>query len=159
MNSIEKIALTICVLSVAITLLDSLAPNGKFKKQIRLILGLVFVLSIIKPLREADFSDYDFFELINTKEYIEANALFNEHLSTNLEKSIEKKLEIRLNQEEIYTEKIEILINIIEDNCIDISRVYVLLEEKFKSEEENIDEIILNETDCEIRIIEFYEED
>ncbi len=149
MGTIQQIALSICLVSVAISLLDSLSPEGRFKKQIRLILSLIFLLSILNPVMEGEFSDFNIEDLMSSNEYIEANALYYENLEENFAINIESSLKIQLEQENIFPKKISPIVNISEDNSIDINRIEFILSSE---DEENIDvikEIVVNETACE----------
>ena len=147
METFRNITFIACFISIAISMFDIITPEGKFKKQIRLIFSLVFIVAIINPILNGhiDFSIADKIDIKETNEYLMVNQTFYDSLADNYSDNIEQLLNQKLLINEIKADEISVNVNINEDNCIDINEVKIVLAVKYKNKTDEVTEIIKNE--------------
>lgn len=144
MNTVRNITFIACGISIVISMLDIITPEGKFKKQIRLIFAIVFIICIINPILHSkiDFSQFKPEDIKETSQYKMVQETFYSSLSENYTDNLEKALMQKLNINEIKPNEIKVNVNISEDNCIDISEVKIVLAYKYKSSESKVKTLI-----------------
>ena len=147
METLRIIAFLACFLSVAISMLDIIRPDGKFKKQVRLIFSLVFLISIITPIMHNDIN-LDVLESEDIKQTSEYRAVcdtFYNSLSDNYSDNLEKALCAKLQINNVNPKEISVIVNIDENNCINIIEVQIVLAVQDKNNENKSVKIIQNE--------------
>lgn len=147
MEAFRNITFIACFISIAISMFDMITPEGKFKKQVRLIFALVFIIAIMNPILhgDLDLNIGDKIDIKETNEYLMVTDTFYNSLAENYADNIEQILNQKLLINEIQTKEILVNVNISEDNCIDINEVKIVLAVKFKGKEDIVKEIIKNE--------------
>lgn len=147
MEVFRNITFIACFISIAISMFDMITPEGKFKKQIRLIFALVFIIAIMNPLLHGhiDFSLDDKIDIRETSEYLMVTDTFYNSLAEKYSNNIEHVLNEKLLINEIKAKEILVNVNINEDNCIDINEVKIVLAIESKEETEKVQKIIKNE--------------
>lgn len=147
METFRNITFIACLISIVISMFDIITLEGKFKKQVRLIFALVFVISVINPILHGkiDLSINENIKIEETEEYVMANNIFYDSLAENYSDNIENILKEKLLINEIKPEKIYVNVNINQDNCIDINEVRIVLALEHKNKTDKVTEIIKNE--------------
>lgn len=146
MEGIRLIGYTICITIVVTAIFSMLVPNTKLDKVLKFAISLFFLTSIVSPFvnNKLDFT-IDMSDTINTSKTEDlSESIQNQFLSVS-KKNIESSLVKILAKKNISVKKIDVLININDDNSISINRLMVYIDkgnEKFKS---NIEKILKEE--------------
>ena len=114
METMRAIVLVTCVISILSGLLDVLKPSAKFDRQLRLLLASVFVLGIFTPLSRGAAEFQPNWDCAAEQETLRCAA-------GNLEES----LAAMLRQNGIPDARVQVEMNIAEDNSIEIEQVTV----------------------------------
>jgi hypothetical protein len=109
-----------------ITLLQLVLPNGRMQRSMRLVMGAFAVLTILSPLTKLSVSDgwTSLFSTVDldTDSYIDQT---NEAILQQSQASIEALTAQTLQQINVEPEKIAVVMDTTEDNCIAIEKVVV----------------------------------
>ncbi len=147
MEVIRNITFIACFISIVISMLDIVTPDGKFKKQVRLVFALVFIIAVMNPILHSkiDLSDFKAEDIKQTAQYKMVNETFYNSLSENYTENLKKSLTQKLNVNNISPREIAINVNISKDNCIDINEVKIVLALKDKNKQDTVVSIVKNE--------------
>lgn len=147
METFRNITFIACFISIAMSMLDMITPEGKFKKQVRLIFALVFIIAIVNPILHGHFNFKldDIVDIKETSEYLMVTDTFYNSLAENYSDNIEQVLNQKLLINEIKANEISVNVNISEDNCIDINEVKIVLAVRLKDKADKTKEIVKNE--------------
>lgn len=143
MSAVASIAMTICVVSIAGSLLSALLPEGSAKKIVLMVLGAFLLCSVIGPVQEAvqGFS-LDMGAAV-PQESITASAdeTYSEKVLEQTEKTLETTLANLLRKEEIKTNRIRITLKEDEYEGIIVSNISIYIDKKDNSSVLKIKEI------------------
>ena len=156
MEVIRDWALTICITAIGGAIFSILTPNNNSEKLIRFVCCLFFLSAVISPIITNPVN----FDISSAMEYtmpgLDDNAL-QEGVKNQTEKAAERVIytaaEKILHENSIKVKKIEINININEDNSILINRLAVHIDEIFKNNIEEIKDLLEKEVGIEPEII------
>ena len=105
--------LTICLTAIAAAIFRMLVPDGKYTKQISLLIVSIFLLSGINAVRGAELSlDPQTFSLEGGTELISFSGDVNRSLQKKICGDMSDKLYTLLNENGFYPEQIHINVNI-----------------------------------------------
>lgn len=143
MNQLKEIILSICFAAVAVGVIEMLAPQNNFKNPIRLVTGVVLILSIASPFFKPIDFDFEDFTL---------NQSYN--VTQSLEKSVamsaKESISQILSEEGIYKARIIINMDRNADNCIEIKGAEILFLKNDLQRAENVVIKIENQTGIDI---------
>lgn len=140
MDTIRESVKIICMAAIALALIKILLPEKSSGKQIGLLISLIFIFVLVTPFVGGNIS-------INTEtvraqtdiDYSEFEKQVMESLRLQTGNIISTKLSNKLNENKISIEKITVLTNISDNNCITISKVIcVVFDESQMSDAERI---------------------
>lgn len=116
----------ICLISAAIFLMENLIGGTRLKKQIRLLMKLIFAVALIYPFVKGgiefeipDISSYEY------QDFSEMTELYNDELERQSSENISSVLLGQITAAGIKCEEIKTEVNISEDNIISISKVII----------------------------------
>ncbi len=138
----QTVTYVACFIGIAVAVLDTLYPNEKFQKQIKMLFSLVFILSIAAPLIKGDieFTDTAGSVSVNSDSYAEVTDNANNLFIKSIENNISMRISTVLNQNKIICKNIKTSINISDNNSISINEIRLTLEDsgQYKSAAEII---------------------
>lgn len=144
MTALKSCAVIACVCSIACSIVSIIAPSGRMKKTINLVLGMFLLCSMAVPVIGLfSVSSYEF----DADEYIvESQSVDNFEyekivLTTTAENLVKAANELLLSND-IKVENIEIGIKKSEDNSIYISSIYIYISKDLEYKTEEIKRII-----------------
>ena len=134
--------LTICVVTIAVTLIEMLITSDKMNKIINLLLGAFFIISVIAPLKNLKFEyPKERYKLENS-----ISESFSETVksqSTDLCKNnIKNLIDDLLKKKGISAQKIKVFMDTTEDNCISISKAQIFIDKGFENRGEEIKNLV-----------------
>lgn len=126
MEGLKDTIMAVCVVSAAICIIDGLAAGTRFRKQMRFLLNLIFVLIVVSPILKgtAIFEMPDISGFV-TSDYNGSQEVYYEQMKQKTGENISSVLEQQLEAAGINCESIETDVNISESNSISISSVTV----------------------------------
>lgn len=146
MNGLKETIISLIFSLVAVGLCELLIPDNSFKNQIRLITGAVIIICMISPfvngfeIKEFDFSSFENeYDIAGQAERSVAFAAKNE-------------IEDILRENQIETAKITITTDKDENNSIIIDSVVIYFDEKDKSKESYLSNLIENKLGIETEV-------
>ncbi|MDR0986185.1 MAG: stage III sporulation protein AF [Ruminococcus sp.] len=121
-----------CFIGIVIALVDALAPSEKFKKQLKVMFAVIFMLAVITPIADGsiDFSGDTIAAYADTDYLAASKAAGESYLETSIGRNISRNIDELLKAENIYAQKIETSINILDNGSIDITVIDLTVDEK-----------------------------
>lgn len=126
MESMTAAVKSVCIISAAICIIESLTAGTKFRSQVKLLLNLIFIMVIASPLVKGtfelelpDIGEYD------VSDYSTAESVYNDEMLRVTGENISSVLRNQLESAGIICYKIETSVNISETNSISISSVTI----------------------------------
>lgn len=151
MDMLGRFIMTVCICTIAVSVCDMLCTDGKFTKQIRLILTLVFVTGITAPVADLiknNQIEETFYALRSYDGASNENSeVYRSYLKRTVEENINAEFCRILESEGITAEKICSEIYISEDYSISIIKAGIKCDDFTKAEE-----ILRNRTGEEFEI-------
>lgn len=114
LETIQSSVLAVCMLSIAVSLCLLICPDNALQKQVRFLISLLFVISLILPFKNLTFPD--------SLEALQIEQSDRSALQA-AEFSVRNALVSILNQNGISCSEPEITLHIDENHCISISEV------------------------------------
>ena len=154
MDTVKTIIYSACIVGVVSSMIEIASPEGTMKKQLDLILGLVLVMVVITPFMSSDFKFRlnDYTVSYDKKIYDDIKAYENSLVFENARKELSDYFQKKLADNGIDCKDVIITLELDEYNQIEITKVQVGSEEKYKS---RITELIKSELpQTEISVIE-----
>lgn len=146
MNEIKGWAILVCVSAIACSLLDMIVPSGKMEKIVRFVFGVFMICAVINPFVTAT-KGFDIDLKIPNSE-IKKDYKFSESMEDIEMRAAECKikniLEETLDEINIEPQKINISMDINEENSISINKVEVVLGKENIDRQEEVKSIIKN---------------
>ena len=132
MDMIRQWALSICVTVVAATIFSMLIPNGSMEKVVRFAVSLFFLVSLLSPFIGGRIDwNIDFnTEAMEQQDTVPLQESIDRQMTTIVENRLEASVTQLLAGIDVEPEKIEIQVNVGEDNSICISRLVLRLGQK-----------------------------
>lgn len=123
----RSILFQICAAAMITAVLKALLPSEKCSKQIKILISCYFIVVIVtafrsQPLFEGIFSGFG----VDTK-YYDYSVSLERHTADETALILRQRLGEKLNEQEIYPEKIYIDVNIADSSSISISEIRLVL--------------------------------
>ena len=136
MEHLKNSAAAICVVSAGVCLIGGLTSGTRLRKQMKVLLDLIFAAVIISPFISGGLD----LELPSPEEYDisgfgEASAIYNDALRKQISYNISEVLLGQINSSGIACYKIETDVNISDDGSISINRVILIADDFEKAAE------------------------
>ncbi len=129
MNGIKSWAMIICFVSVICTIVEMMVPSGKMEKMFKLIIGIFMLCSILIPLKNT-ISNISF-DVKKSKNFIKDESklkdIIDNQTETTAKENIKSIIKNFLDAKDIKPEKINIIMDTKQDNCISIKKIEVFL--------------------------------
>lgn len=147
MEGIRLIGISICITTVVTSLFSMLTPDSKLDKVLKFAISLFFLTSIISPFvnNKLDFH-IDISDVTQNNNTMKLSQSVEKQFLSISKKNIENTLERILAKQSISVKKIEVLININEDNSISINKLMVYIDKKDEKSKYAIQKIVKEET-------------
>lgn len=114
-------------ISIALAVMDTLYPSEKFEKQLKIIVGLIFTLCIIKPFTDGSIdikTDWESAEMTTAEIYGAERGAFD-FFSSSVESNLEARLTELLEDSGYLCKDIQTSINISDDGRISINEIEI----------------------------------
>jgi len=146
MLDLKNTVLSVCMICIALSLIEMLIPDSKSKKSVKTLCSLILLLSLILPFTNGSLSDlsYDFDEYNAVSPDMSLLNYIDEKSSVILQDEINRILILH----NIKDSEIEIIINRIDAGSIDIKGTTIYL----SNEDYEKREIIINEVKNQLGI-------
>lgn len=129
MNAIKSWAMIICFVSIICTIAEMLVPSGKMEKMFKLIIGVFMLCSILIPIKNT-MSNISF-DTKKSKNFIKEESKLKEIIDNQTEvtakENIKGMIKKFLDTKNIKPEKINVIMDTKQDNCISIKKIEVFL--------------------------------
>lgn len=130
MSSIAALIGTVCVISIVVSLLGIISPNGMTEKTLNLVIGVFIICAMLAPVKSffADFSFKLNFE--QKSEAISSNAqqAYNKAVIDECRSRLESSLVSNLRDDDYNVNKVEIKLDKKEDGGIYVSCIYIYID-------------------------------
>jgi len=116
LETLRNSVLSVCLLSIAVSVCLLICPDTALQKQVRFLISLLFIISLILPFKNLSFPD-------------SLEAIQQERSDTAMQEVTEQSLETALKsvlaQNGIHCSETEVAVHIDETHCISITDVNV----------------------------------
>lgn len=155
MSALKSAGIIICVCCVACSIFSLIAPTGRMKKMVSLILGMFLICSMIIPIKGLFDSLKIGFNIDDSKYSIEnmSDSEYNELVLKQTADNLVGAANNLLISENIYAQNIRVGLKISEDNSIYISSIYIYITNEYQDRQEEISKIITNNMSKEPELI------
>lgn len=127
MSTIQSFIMISCVLSIIFSISASIIDLSKFEKEFKFLLVGIFSIMLIKSILQLDFSFFKDISLTDNPYYNENTS--KDYTISTTKTTLENSIKDLLTNHGISYENISVDINITENNCISINRVYLLVDD------------------------------
>lgn len=144
MSSLKAVAVTVCVCCIACSIIGIIAPNGRMKKILNLVLGAFLTVSMIIPLIGLS-SSFSKDMYVDTSEFVSPDIDEKEYEKMILNKTADNLVlaaNYLLLSEDVTVDNIEIGIKKSDTNSIYISKINIYINDVDKDKAEQIKSII-----------------
>lgn len=137
METFRMISATACFLGITLSVFGRMYPSEKFGKQMKTIISLIFLISVLKPVVKGELQLPDISETVTASSsyYQSISENTDEYFISAMENNISARLKTTLSENNYFSEEIHTNINISDDNSIFISEVIVLVQNDDCSDE------------------------
>ena len=126
MEEFKNAIRVICIVSAAVCIIENLVSGTKLRNQIKLILNLILIMTIISPFIGGGFSfDLPDFNKYDNTDFTYSQEVYNEELIRQASENVSAVLFEQITAAGINCEKIETDVNIFDDGSIFISKVII----------------------------------
>ena len=150
MSEIKQWAVNICITLAATAVFSMLVPNGSMEKVLKFTISLFFVCCLLTPflvgLPQIAQTTYQ-------ADYTDLTGKINEQLIKQSEMSICRAVKTILVEEKISYEKISADVNILSDNSIFISKIYIELPVKETKNLQKVRQLVKEECQIETQVV------
>ena len=159
MELIRSVTAAFCFVGLAATIFDYISPSESFRINIKQIIALILIISMLTPLlgsglklRIPELND-----ITDLKEYNELNDSVNKSYENVLKKTLENKVLEKLQSVDENIKKVVIQADVDEYNSIEVEKteIYIKAKEISKEKKEKIEEELKN--NIGESKVEFYE--
>ena len=139
MTAVKSWTLLICIVSIISTLLEMLLPKGQMEKIFKVVLSIFILCALLIPLKDLSAN----INFNNKKDNFvkEENKLKNiveNQMKLSSEANLKSNIKKFLNRKNINPEKIKIIMDTDNNNCISIKKIEVYLSEGDKDKKDII---------------------
>lgn len=151
MNGLSAWALSVSICAVIACVVEMMTADTKLEKTVRFVLGAFMLCAIIIPVGNivSEFSGVNF----DSKMTYDISESFNEQKISMLKDEIATLAESTLSKEQIYPQKVEVSMDISEDNCISMVSVTVVLDKKDREKAAKVTDTIKTGLGLECSIV------
>lgn len=155
MSGVKSWSMIICFTSVLCTIIEVLVPSGKMEKMFRLVLGAFMLCAILIPLKTTvDNINFDTKKNENiTSDKSKLKSTIENQTKENAKKKIKSMIEEILLSQNIKAEKINIIMDTKQDNCISIKKIEVFLARGDEDKKDMIKEMLLKKLELKIDVV------
>ncbi|MCD8328597.1 MAG: stage III sporulation protein AF [Ruminococcus sp.] len=152
MELIKEIIKAFCIIGIILSITEFLLPNNDYKKCVKFIIGLIFIISVVNPFFEDGLSlnlniiDSPDLSKIETLEEEVTDALIEDY-----KESLESSITQMLNEKGIDVSSVDIKATSDEYNNIEIEKIVVSSDDS-EEEIQNVIKDFLETEDIEIEI-------
>ncbi|MGN1411609.1 MAG: hypothetical protein ACI4WH_03745 [Oscillospiraceae bacterium] len=124
MEVIQSFVMTSCAISILFCVISSITDISKFEKEFKFVIVGIFSLVLVKSILQLDFS---FFKDVSLSDnpYTTKGLSIDDYTSQIMKISLEDTIKNYLSDYGVVCENISVDINITEESCISINKVYV----------------------------------
>ena len=146
MEGIRLIGVSICITMVVTSIFSMLTPDSKLDKMLKFSISLFFLTSLISPFvnNKLDFH-IDISDITQTQQDKQLSQGVASQFITIAIENLEHSVENLLIRKKINPKKVEVLINISEDDSISISKLMVYIEQSDELRIQEIEKIVAEE--------------
>lgn len=159
MELIKSVTASFCFVGLAATIFDYISPSEGFRLNIKQILALILIISMLTPFLGSDLELRipKLNEITDLKEYNELNESVNKSYENVLKKTLENKVLEKLQIVDRNIKKVVIQADVDEYNSIEVEKteIYIKAKEISEEKEEKIEEELKN--NIGESKVEFYE--
>ncbi len=130
MSSIAALIGTVCVVSIVVSLLGIISPNGMTEKTLNLVIGVFIICAMLIPVKSF-FTDFDFkLDFAKKSEAVSSQAqqAYNKAVVDECRNRLEGSLLSILKNNDFDVNKVEIKLDKKEDGGIYVSRIYIYID-------------------------------
>lgn len=151
MNGLSAWALSVSICAVIACVVEMMTADTKLEKTVRFVLGAFMLCAIIIPVGNmvSEFSGVNF----DRKMTYDISDSFTEQKISMLKNEISTLVISTLSKENIYPQKVEVDMDISEDNCISMVSVTVVLDKKDREKAVKVTDTIKSELGLECNTV------
>ncbi|MGN1456932.1 MAG: stage III sporulation protein AF [Acutalibacteraceae bacterium] len=151
MNGLSAWALSVSICAVIACVVEMMTADTKLEKTVRFVLGAFMLCAILIPVGSmvSEFSGVNF----DSKMTYDISDSFNEQKISMLKDEIATLAESTLSKEQIYPQKVEVNMDISEDNCISMVSVTVMLDKKDREKAVKVTDTIKSQLGLECNAV------
>ena len=151
MDGLSAWALSVSICAVIACIVEMMTADTKLEKTVRFVLGAFMLCAIIVPVGDmvSEFSGVNF----DSKMSYNISEDFNEQKISMLKNEISQLVQTTLSSEQIYPQKVEVNMDISEDNCISMVSVTIMLDKKDKEKAVKVTNTIKSELGLECNTV------
>ncbi|MGL5972548.1 MAG: stage III sporulation protein AF [Oscillospiraceae bacterium] len=154
-ENIKNIALSLCALTIVISFINIISPDGKFKNIIKIFLNLFFLLSILHPILNLtsnfNMDSYKSYENVMDETQKKADEVIMKAIDSQIEMVLKKEILNLLKKSNINPDKIEMSFDY-SDNNVYIDEVKIYLDDDNVSSD-NVIKIVKSIIDTYIKVV------
>ncbi len=163
MELIKSVVSAFCFVGLAATVFDYISPCESFRLNIKQILALILIISMLTPLigQGLELRIPELNEITDLKEYNELNESVNKSYESLLTKTLEEKVLEKLQAIDKNIKKVVIQAGLYEYNSLEAEKVsvYIASDEISDENKEKIEEEIKNNIgETKVEFYEYEEE-
>lgn len=161
MELIKSVTAAFCFVGIAATVFDYISPSGSFRLNIKQILALILIVSMLTPFIGSDLELRlpELSEITDLKEYNELNESVKKSYENVLKKTLENKVLEKLQTVDENIKKVVIQADVYEYNSLEVekTKIYIAAKEISEEKRQKIEEELKN--NIGESKVEFYEYD
>ncbi len=161
MELIKSVTAAFCFVGIAATVFDYISPSESFRLNIKQILALILIVSMLTPFIGSDLELRlpELSEITDLKEYNELNESVNKSYENVLKKTLENKVLEKLQTVDENIKKVVIQADVYEYNSLEVekTKIYIAAKEISEEKRQKIEEELKN--NIGESKVEFYEYD
>lgn len=159
MELIKSVTAAFCFVGLAATIFDYISPSESFRLNIKQILALILIISMLTPFLGSglELRIPELNEITDLEEYNELNESVNKSYENVLKKTLESKILDKLQSIDKNVKKVVIQATVTEYNSLEVetAEIYVASNQLSEENREKIEEEIKN--NIGESKVEFYE--
>lgn len=159
MELIKSVTAAFCFVGLAATIFDYISPSESFRLNIKQILALILIISMLTPFLGSglELRIPELNEITDLEEYNELNESVNKSYENVLKKTLESKILDKLQSIDKNVKKVVIQATVAEYNSLEVetAEIYVASNQLSEENREKIEEEIKN--NIGESKVEFYE--
>lgn len=146
MEGLQYIGISICITAIVTSIFSMLVPDNHLDKVLKFAISLFFLTGIISPFANNKLNfRIEMEDIIDAPSSHELSASMENQFVTIASRNIEAQAEKILNKNNIFPKKIEIFINITEDDSISINKMMVYIKKDSGENQQTIKTLIKDE--------------